>query len=262
MKIAGADNMREVILSHLNTANWPFALEGSKVSSINEAGDQLVMLRSPELIAVLQNGNSDVIFCGDDILKERELQFRSLGQDAPNVREIARFEKYGRKMVQPTLDLVMPQVKAKDGTGWIEPGHIIVTEHPYITRDFLESRSLRTVEIGSRPEIPLLPRYFKKWAEEEGVVGILVIKGKAPGLLELGYGDAAILVNETGRTVKENDLYVAATIRKIRTLLIASRIGPKTEGNRIEKLARNLEEAYLLMSTRELESTGPNPERL
>jgi len=252
MIIAGAESMGDVLLDHFKKAGRPFEInDGATVSVPNAQGDELHLHRSPGLIEVLQDERVDAILCGDDILLERSLQFRDHRQSgsSPYVYQIAEYTRYGRSMVTPTLDLVVTDEK-KQGLGWIEPGQIIVTEHPYILKELLRRARIKFVRIGEGyRNVPMLHNQFREWGEEYGVVGIKVIKGKAPSYLIEGQADAATMVNETGKTLRENRLFVAHNILPgIHTLLlVASDAKIENEWEKVWSLKEDLDIGYKLM---------------
>lgn len=253
MRLAAAESMKDAILFHLERANWPFCFEGKKQSARNEAGDEIFLLRSPELISALQNGYCDVILCGDDIIEERQLLFEELGKPVPRPHILESFAGYGRKFESPNLDLV-----AHQGTSTIKalndliPGAILITEHPYTLRRFLVGRGLKTSFVGRNEEgygsySPLTHDDYRAWAIERGLIGIEEVKGRIPALLRMGHGDAGTLVNESLTTLIDNELMVVDAIQSgIETHLIANEsayISERTRG-RIELLRENLKNTF------------------
>ena len=139
---------------------------------------------------------------------------------------------------------------------------IILTEHPSITRKFLEENNYEAVELGKNHGTPLLPHEFREWCEREGKIGIRIVHGRIPALVNIGAG-LGTLVSESGQTLEEWDLKVVSGIREIKTLLIADR-GALARGDKreeIRQLQRELDAAYWQING-EFEGGLPSTERM
>ena len=225
---------------------------GTDFGTIESTGDTVVRLRSYD-IPVETIARCDVGLCGSDCVQEQslehELQFQT----------IATF-KYGREFnTLPSLDLIAPN----DGPKSIEdikPGNVILTEHPNITRDFLESCGLPSARYGKNHGNPSDPKKFEEWCIENGLVGIRIVHGKIGALVSIEKG-LGVMVNETGTTLRENCLHVVSRIYPIETVLIVNPESLRTKEPEIESLRKDLESAYIAIC-KERESTSVSPERL
>ena len=256
IKIAIPANM-PTALTHLQaTGRKVFFAEGQDFAwTESENGrDLIIRLRSFDIPVVIGD-SCDVGLCGSDVLEERSLAF------GLNLEVLERFS-YGRIFgTCPRLELVSPKENGIKNPKEFAAGTMILTEHPNITKKFLENSGLKVSILGENSAVAILPSQFRGWCAKEGKVGIQVVHGRIPALVSLGAG-FGVMVNETGGTIVANELKVVAKIADIEMLLLADRQALKDgqKGVEIKKLAKDLEEAYFTIS-REYESSIINHER-
>ncbi|MDO8487392.1 MAG: hypothetical protein Q7S45_03810 [Candidatus Curtissbacteria bacterium] len=257
MKIAAADSMREPIMAQFQKAGHGFELPGAIISARTESGHEIFMVRSPQLVEALQNGYADMALVGTDILHERQLLYADHQKIAPPLHTLATFKGYGRQFITPSVDIVVPPGSEKDH---LDPGMIIVTEHPYILKDHLESQGYNTARIGDKG-VPLQHDEFRIWAEANNVhIGIHPVSGKEPALLLLRFCDAATIVTESGRTNTDNGLRVIESIEPVYISLIATDEAVREHAEGAMQFAEDLRKAYY-SSKQEFEASRFSAER-
>ena len=250
LKIVIPRNMTTTV-KHLKRAgrNIKFASGGRK-GFIRETGDRVMLVRSMDIPVKVADGN-DIGLCGSDCVEERELE---LGIKPEVLSEYI----YGRKEFngpQPTLDLIVPEDDEITRTRDIEPGTMILTEHPTLARLYLEQNGLRVAILGREERAPKDPGEFRNWCRENGYVGIEIVHGRIAESVWNGEG-YGIGVNESGKTLIENGLRVLDRLRKIEIQLIADHDALRDEekGPEIESLYRALDRAIPAVN-RESEAT-------
>lgn len=238
LKIVIPANMEATVSEHLKRAGRPISFEeGRDFCEVAGTGDQVIRLRSYD-IPVEVGDRWDVGLCGSDWIKEKHLEH--------GIRPIRLAEfKYGRTFTHaPTLDLVVRKDDSITAVVDIEPGKIVITEHPLLTRAFLEDNGVRVAQLGKNHGAPSLPDEFRTWCKSEGFVGVRTVHGRIAALVSLGevYG---VLVNETGKTLEDNQLKIIDTVEEISTVLIANRDTMQQKEAEIYSLKESLERAYL-----------------
>lgn len=251
ISIAIPANM-ETTLEHLRLAGRPVTFADGRDDGIVETtGDQVIRLRSYDVPLVV-GISAHVGLCGSDMVEERSMQFVK--------RPVILSEYvYGRqfKSNQPTLDLVAPKNERATRINDLEPGSIVVTEYPNLTKNLLEENSIRTEQFLDTNTTPDDLRDFIDHCTREAIVGTVVAHGRVPAIMRHlnGFRVYGVLVNESGKTLRVNELKVLERIHRIRILLIAD---PEAlnEGisGEIEGLKKILDEAYILHINGESES--------
>lgn len=243
LKIVIPANM-ETALDHLVNAGRHVDFdEGVDWAVVGGTGEKVIRLRSSDIPLEVED-SCDVGLCGSDWVEERKLE---LGTNLEVLSEYA----YGRRFdTQPSLDIVVKTSDPLSNIRDVKPGSMFLTEHPFVTRQFLEGalqeRGLRVVQLRKDGLIPTIPGEFRKWCQREGAVGIRTVHGRIAALVNLDAG-CGVMVNETGLTLARNELRILETVHPIRTLLIADRdaLRDNTRGPEIEALHRDLDRAYL-----------------
>lgn len=256
IKIAIPANMPTAI-THLQAAgrNVKFA-NGGDLGWVEGANSRnfIVRLRSFD-IPIVVDDSCDVGLCGSDVYEERKKVF-DFGLEI-----LDRFS-YGRVFgTSPRLELVVTKENSIKNPKEIKPGTIILTEHPHLTKEFLEDNGVKVSILGENSAATTLPGEFRNWCTREGRVGVQVVHGRIPALVRLGAG-LGVMVNETGATILANELKVVAKLQDIEMLLVADRKALKDgqKGVEIKKLAKDLEQAYFTISL-EYETSIINHER-
>lgn len=256
IKIAIPANM-PTALTHLQaTGRKVFFAEGQDFTwtESKNSSDLVIRLRSFD-IPVVVGDSCDVGLCGSDVLEERSLAF------GLNLEILERFS-YGRIFgTCPRLELVSPKENGIKNPKEFATGTMILTEHPNITKKFLENSGLKVSILGENSAVAILPSQFRAWCTKEGKVGIQVVHGRIPALVSLGAG-FGVMVNETGTTISANELKVIAKIADIEMLLVADKqaLGDRKKCQEIRRLQQELREAYIGISG-EYESQVINHER-
>lgn len=260
IKIVLPANM-ETAIDHLAKAGWvPQFIDGQDFGWIKDkvGENRVIRLRSFD-IPIEVDGSCDAGLCGSDVFAERSLSFPL------KLEVLARFS-YGRKFgTTPTLALVAPKEEKTKSVGEVKPGTIILTEHPNLTRRFLESHGLAVSllgEVNNSSQEKLLPQEFRSWCVEEGRVGMRIVHGRIPALVRLGAG-LGVMVNETGQTLAAYDLKVVGKIMDIEVILMADReaLADPEKGHQIRQLKVDLERAYFQISSEYESSLGTSHER-
>ena len=218
--------------------------EGQDLTTVEGSEDQVARLRSFDIPVEVESG-FDIGFCGSDWVKEKELE---LG---------LRYIKFGRfafgrtfEGPQPKLELIASKDSGISEVKNIEPGRVVLTEYPLLTKQFLEEKGIKTFkhgdlsyDNGERP--PTHPSDFRKWCQDEGLVGIRVVHGRIAALARAN-GTVGVMVNETGGTLEKNSLTVVETIMPIETELIGNIDSFNDERKRAEmnSFDREINEAY------------------
>lgn len=220
---------------------------------IRETGDKVVWLRSYD-IPVEVISTCDVGLCGSDWVEEKKLEH------GINPVVLGSYG-YGRHFNAPSprLELVTDQNNPASCAQDIEPGSIIVTEEPRLTRKFLEGLGLKVAHLGQNHGAPLLPREFSRWCKNEGFIGLRSVHGREAGLIHMG-SEFGVMVNERGDKLNLNGLKVVEILHEIKTLLIADQEALRVKGNEVYQLRDDLDAAYLSI-TQEFEARNGSPER-
>ncbi|MBI4037665.1 hypothetical protein HY382_01300 [Candidatus Curtissbacteria bacterium] len=251
ISIAVPANM-ETTLEHLKLSGRPVTFADRRDDGIVETtGDQVIRLRSYDIPLVV-GFSANIGLCGSDMVAERQMQFVKR-------HEILSEYIYGRqfKSNQPTLDLVAPQNERIKTVREIEPGSIIATEYPNLTRSLLEDNDMKTDLFLDSQTTPDDLKEFITGCKDEGLVGMVIVHGRVPAVMHHlnGYGVYGVLVNESGKTLKDNNLKILERIHRITTQLIVDPDALKSEiAEEIEGLRKNLDETYIM---RIKESEGP-----
>lgn len=252
ISIAIPANM-ETTLEHLRLAGMLVTFADRRDDGIVETtGDQVIRLRSYDIPLVV-GFSANIGLCGSDMVAERSMQFIKR-------HEILSEYIYGRQFNsnQPTLDLVAPQNERLKSVRDIEPGSIIATEYPNLTRNLLEDNNIRTDLFLDSQATPDDLKDFITNCKREEIVGMVIVHGRVPAVMHHlnGYGVYGVLVNESGKTLKDNGLKILERIHRIRTQLIVDPEALEGEiSGEIEGLKKQLDEAYILRINRE--SEGP-----
>lgn len=239
LKIVIPENMTTTV-EHLKRAGHKIKFaSGGRRGLIRETGDGVLLVRSLDIPIKVADGN-DIGLCGSDCVEERELE---LGIKL----EVISGYIYGRRKFngpQPTLDLIVPEDDEIARTRDIEPGTMILTEHPALATLHLEQNDLRVAILGRGEQAPKNPGEFRNWCRENGYVGIEIVHGRIAESVWNGEG-YGIGVNESGDTLTQNGLRVLDTLRKIQVQLIADveALRDEQKGPKIESLYRALDRA-------------------
>ena len=261
IKIAVPVNMYQTVFEHLERGGWPVAIPYAVEKGVyNVDGKEGIIATFRSQDIPLEVGQvADVGIVGSDWVKERQLEFRGL-----DIRVLTEFDSYGREFgTKPKLQLITFGSNPVSEPGQIPAGTIIRTEQPYLTRKFLmDNFGFKKVEImGGNSRSFKKPQEFDLWCLENGVIGLRRIGGQPESFAALlGETGFATVVNETGQSLSINNLKDIATIEEIKVNLITTEeiladLGKRGE---IERLKKDLEEAYLLISQEhEVQSLGP-----
>jgi len=236
--------MQETTTRHFLDAHRTVRFQkGLNRGTINETGDLVVRLRSFD-IPVEVDDSCDIGLCGSDWVKEKELQ---LGIKLAILGEY----NYGRSSGgnSPSLDLVVPNDNSLSSIQEVETGSMILTEYPNLTREHFTINGFETAELGQTVDAPTSPDDFRDWCRQNGKIGIRVVHGAIPELVYVGAGHG-VMVNESGKTLRKNDLKVVDTIHEIKTLLIADvdALNDDHKREEIESLRRDLGEVNWAIS--------------
>ncbi len=218
---------------------------------IESTGDEIMRIRSRDIPRTISWNYADVGFVGSDCV---------VGRSNKQIAILSSFT-YGREWGgrQSRVEIVAHSDSAVSSVEQIKPGSIFLAEpqHFHLTKKFLEDHGYKVLLEGysAGPE-------FHKRLIENGCVGISQVGGSVPVLLdpELHFG---IMVNESGRTVRDYTLKVVARVCDIETLLIANvkALGDETKGERINQLREDLESVYRIQGEFEING-GPERERI
>lgn len=242
LKIVVPENMNKV-LEHLQEAGRTARFEnGRRLGRIEETGDLIVRIRSGD-IPLWVADSCDIGLCGSDWVEERE---RELGIKL-EVLNLDNGYRYGREsLTSPTLDLVTLKDDGVSSASEIADGALIATEYPLITRVHFEEKGKKVAVLGREASAPTEPGEFRHWCQENGRIAFEVVHGGIAEHVSIGAG-YGVMVNESGGTLRKNDLRTVETIREVRILLIADpqilRVDEKEKA--VESLYRDLERAYL-----------------
>jgi len=242
----------ETTLDHLGRAGRPVVFEEGRDVGFTSTGDEVVQVRSYD-IPLLVGVTAHVGMCGSDVVEERKYQFLKRP-------EILSEFGYGRTYYEkpPTLDLVARQSEYVPRIEEIPSGSIILTELPNLTREKFEQAG-RKVE-GFLEGGPEDLKEFIEGCKRSESVGVVVVHGKIPGMLEHlnGYQVYGVMVNETGRTLRANRLRVVKRLQTIRTLLIADKdkLQDEITSSEIDSLVMDMNEAERIRINREFEASG------
>lgn len=217
---------------------------------IESKGDEVIKIRTRDIPRAVSWRYADVGFVGSDCLEARfDKQLVIL----------SRFN-YGREWdSRPSrVEIVAHSDSEVSAIDEIKPGSIFLAEHQHLRliNNFLQDCGYKVRREGynAGPE-------FHKRLIEEGSVGVSQVGGAIPVLLdpELHFG---VMVNETGRTVRDYGLKVVTKVCDIETLLIANKRSLEDEASRerILELQESLEAAYIRVQ-RESEGLS-SPERV
>lgn len=145
----------------------------------NRIYDTVIQLRSLDIPVEIED-SGDVGMVGSDCLEEKKLQFREI-----DLELLAAFD-YGRRFdQQPRLEIVR---RAKDNIrniAGISPGTMIVTEYPELTKRHLEDKGNKKVIALGTNNAPQLPWEFRQYCKENGLIGMRIVHGRVPGLVNL-----------------------------------------------------------------------------
>ncbi|MBI3282502.1 hypothetical protein HYZ70_00315 [Candidatus Curtissbacteria bacterium] len=199
---------------------------------IRQTGDAIIQVRSMDALRLVASGSFDVGMVGTDCILEKPTW---------KVEKLAEFS-FGRLwgFEPPRLEIVVPGRFKTQSLRKIKPGAIFLSERPAITRQFLQNLGFDT-ELETNGD----PSLFKEKLIAQNQVGIWEVLGAVPvQLKEAGY--YGVMVNESGRTVRDYDLRVIDKILDISTVLIANpnSFQDEQKRERIWSLRRDLEVTY------------------
>lgn len=253
IRLAIPANM-DTTIEHLAKASRQVNFTSGDITTIEDTSDIVVRMRSFDIPTVVCDG-CDVGLCGSDCVEERRLE---LGL---SVAVLANFY-YGRKKFgkSPTLDFVAAGDNSIKHPEELKPGSLIFTEHPQITKNYLESYGVHVASLGRNYNSPSQPYGFKKWCEKEGFVGITIVHGRIPSFI--GPEKYGVMVNEEGEKMRESNATIVETIMPIQVQLIANHksLRQAEKEAEIRILTRDLEKAFITIC-QENESFPPHPER-
>ncbi|OGD93100.1 hypothetical protein A2697_02225 [Candidatus Curtissbacteria bacterium RIFCSPHIGHO2_01_FULL_41_44] len=170
----------------------------------------IIQVRSLAIPEAIADGRYDVGLVGSDCVAEK-----------PSTRfEVRAQFSYGRvwDSLPPRLEFIAHPDSSLGSIQDLQPGSIVMTERPLVTKSYLEEKIHHPVLISDLGE-DLVD--FRARLHEAGSVGINVVPGSVPALVEPD-GYYGVLVNETGGTARDYGLKVIAKIMDIQTLLIAN----------------------------------------
>lgn len=201
---------------------------------IESTQDEIIKIRSNEIPREVSWGYADIGLVGDDCL---------VGRFKKQIEILSRFT-YGREWgsQQPRVEIVAHPDSTVFSLKEIRVGSIFKAEpqHIPLIKEFLESNGYKVLResYNAGPE-------FHKRLIENGSVGISQIGGSVAVLLdpELHFG---VMVNESGRTVKDYHLRVITKVCDVETLLIANvtALTDEFKRERIMQLKEDLESEY------------------
>ena len=243
LQVAIAKNMRRYVQRHFLKAGLRIAFEdGTDHGRINSNGNIVDGLRSYDIPIDVMDKTYDVGLCGSDWVEEHRLGFNI----HPAI--LGRYTYGRRSLIRPTLDFVAsnedPIFRVED----IKPGSIVRTEHPILTKLFLEERGHQVATLGQIPDGPS-PEDFRDWCRERGMVGVRIVHGAIATSVsksESNNGCYGIMVNEKSETAMNHNLMVVETLLTIDNLLIANPklLDDKEKGPELEMLCQSLERGY------------------
>lgn len=248
--------MRGPIMAHFKQAGHGFELPGAKTSATTVSGHEISMFRSKQLPDGVMGGGLNLVLMGTDIEEEIRAKYRAFGQKPKELRVVATFKRYGREYnLTPGLDWAVLESRAQeDGISPVGPNMVIATEHPYTIMEKV-SGLFHPVKIGDEGS-PLGLQDFREWMRDQNesisrepgeagkkrVVGIYIVDGKIPSILERGMADVGTIVTESGKTNRDNQL-ITERIKPIGMKLYGRK--EFVEGNeQVAEFARTLIEAH------------------
>lgn len=229
----------------------PYHNELNKGKLLGFVEGDVIQIRSMDMLKIIGERRYDAMIVGSDCVEERF---------SPQFVELMRLP-LGRQWnaPRPRLELVALQSSSVQDVADIQPGSIVMTERPRITKSYFESFGRGTINEG----LDVDPEFKQRLLEAESV-GIREILGDGPAQLDSYYPDDYFLamVSETGNTVRDYDLKVISVIRDIDTLLITREdvLNDPTKREAVRQLVFDLENTYPKLK-REHESGPPSKER-
>lgn len=244
-KIAIAANMNSMLF-HLEKAGRPVTFfPGQEIGTIYGEGEnyhKVLRLRSFDIPAEVSD-SCDVGLCGADWVAEKELEL-DLGLSVLNKDE--QF-MYGREILTsaPRLELMIRQEDSIKSTAKLKPG-IVLGEQPRLIKNYFEENGWKgkVAQMG-QDGAPGKPKDFRKYCEENELMGIRIVHGKIASLVRSGAG-YGIGVNETNKTITDNGLKVLDKLMDVPVLLVAdpeAKLGQNL-GREIMRLHRDLVDSY------------------
>lgn len=212
---------------------------------------EVLQTRSMDMFDNLNDGRYDVIIVGSDCIEERP---------NPHYVRVAEFA-LGRQWdaPKPRLELVALRNSSAEKPQDINPGSIVMTERPRVTRAYLESFGHQIVNLGRDIDPETRQRL-----RETGSIGLREILGDGPAQLDKYSPDDFFLaiVSESGTTVRHYELRELGLIHDIDTILLTRDDvwEDSVKGEIVRTLARDLNENYPRVK-KERESTMRSKER-